>query len=193
MSGHDHGYLNCAAAVKNFKKNTPALLVLLLATVIIGCGAEKKSEGEGGDAVTVDGAVYEVQYSRLLNAGDPEDKAYLVGQPKLKAGEIYLGVFVKIRNDGDKPYTPPKEIELTEAGGDRFHPIDASKSPFALDFNKAIPPGGVEPAADAVAATGPADGSLILYKINQSSIQRQPLMLEIPARDGRDGEIHIDV
>lgn len=179
--------------MKNLQKKVLALVVVMLAALSTGCGAEKKSEGEEGDAVTVDSAVYAVQYTRLLNADDSEDKAYLVGQPKLEGGEIYLGVFVKIRNDGDEPYTPPKEIEVIEAGGDSFLPLDASKSAFALDFSKAIPPGGVEPAVDAVAASGPADGSLILYKINQSTIQRQPLMLEIPARDGRDGEIHIDI
>ncbi len=193
MSEHDHGYLNCAAVVKYFQKKLPALLVVMLAALLSGCGAEKKSEGEGGDAITVDSAVYAVQYTRLLSAGDSEDKAYLVGQPKLKKGEIYLGVFVKIRNDGDEPYTPPKEIELVEAGDKSFPPLDASKSAFALDFSKAIPPGGVEPVADSVAASGPADGSLILYKINQSTFQRQPLILEIPARDGRNGEIHVDI
>ncbi len=181
------------AVVKNLQKIVPTGLVLMLTVLIAGCGAEKKSEGEEGDAVTVDGAVYAVQYTRLLNANDSEDKAYLVGQPKIEAGEAYLGVFIKIRNDGDEPYTPPRQIEVIEAGGDSFLPLDASKSAFALDFSRAIPPGGVEPAADTAAASGPGDGSLILYKVNQSTIQRQPLILEIPAGDGKNGEIHIDI
>lgn len=161
--------------------------------VLAGCGAEKKSEGDEGDSVTVDGAVYSVQYTRLLNADDSEDRGYLAGQPETRGRDAYLGVFLKIKNDSDGAYKPPRDIEVIEAGGKRFSPIDVSSSAFALDFDRVIPPGETEPAVDTAAANGPGNGALVLYKITQSTVQRQPLTLEIPARSGSDGEIHIDI
>lgn len=193
VSEPERDYLNCAAMVGNFRGKVLYMTALALVVFMAGCGAERESEGDEGSAVTVDDAVYSVQFTRLLNANDPEDKAYLIGQPELKGRDIYLGVFVKIRNDGDKPYTPPRNIEVVESGGKKFLPLNASKSAFALSFTEAIPPGGKEPVADSVAASGPADGSLILYKITQSTIQRQPISLKIPARSGESGTIHVDI
>ena len=166
-------------------------MLAALALLVAGCGSEEEDDHSEGREVKIGNSVWEVQYTRILNAEDPEDGTYLEDQPAITGDEMYLGVFVLIENKGDKPYTPPSNVKLVESAGEEFSPV-TSDSPFALNFSEAIPPGGQAPTVDTVAHAGSTDGSMILFRASQETIQKQPVKLEIPSGKKKE-EITLDL
>lgn len=146
-----------------------------------------------GHSFNVDNAIYNVQTTRLLNPSDREDEHYLLGQPKPKPGHTYLGVFLRIKNESNKPYLPPREMEIVDTDGNSYKALDASTSSFALNFSRPVPQGGEEPEPDTPAKNGVAGGSLVLFLIRNSSIKLRPMELEIPAFDGKKVRAILDI
>ena len=63
------------------------------------------------------------------------------GQAELPADEAYLGVFLRIENDSDEPYKPPRGMKVVDTQGNEYLPLDTVQSGFGLDFGEEIPPG----------------------------------------------------
>ena len=84
-------------------------------------------------------ADYQVQLTRLLNPQQRPDDSFMRGQAALPADEAYLGVFLRIENDGDEPYKPPRDMKVVDTQGNEYLPLDTTQSGFGLDFGSADP------------------------------------------------------
>jgi hypothetical protein len=178
----------------------PAALVAvaLAATLTLtACGAdEKKESGVEGEFIRVGEDVdLQVQLTRLVNPQQRPDDAFVRGQPPLPAGEAFLGVFMKIENDGDKPYTPPRDMKVVDTQGNEYLPLDTVQSSFGLDFGTAIPAGDVVPPPGSPASFSPTSGALVLFRITEeSATDNLPLVLEIPVEGQKEpARITLDV
>ena len=98
-------------------------------------------------------AVYQVQLTRLLNTHIRPDDAYLRGQLPVQGKEQYLGVFLKIKNEGKSDYLPPRDMKVVDTVGNEYLPLDAVQSGFGLDFGEPIPPGDDVPPPDSPASS----------------------------------------
>jgi hypothetical protein len=174
-----------------------ALVAAALATILVlpACGEEEKVEGAEGEFIRVGEADYQVQLTRLLNPQQRPDDAFVRGQAELAGDETYLGVFLKIENDGDAPHKPPRDMKVIDTQENEYLPLDTVQSGFGLDFGAAIPPGDEAPPANSPASFSPTSGALVLFRLTQeSATDNLPLVLEIPAEgDNEPSRITLDV
>lgn len=174
-----------------------ALVAVALAATfaLTACGEEEKREGAEGEFITVGDVDYQVQLTRLLNPEQRPDSSFLRGQVGIPADEAYLGVFLRIENDGDKPYRPPRDMKVVDTQGNEYLPLDTIQSGFGLDFAGDIPPGDVTPPANSPASFSPTSGALVLFRITQeSATDNLPLELEIPVEGEEEpARIELDV
>jgi len=175
-----------------------ALVAVALATImaLAACGAdEEKLEGAEGEFITVGDADYQVQLTRLLNPQQRPDDAFVRGQATLSADEAYLGVFLRIENDGDKPHTPPRDMKVVDTQDNQYLPLDTVQSGFGLDFGSPVPPGDVAPPPNSPASFSPTSGALVLFKVSkETATDNLPLVLEIPAEGQKEpSRITLDV
>ena len=64
-------------------------------------------------------------------------------------------MFLRIENDGDKPYMPPRDMKVVDTQGNEYLPLDTTQSGFGLDFGEPIPPGDDGAAAGLAGRSGP--------------------------------------
>jgi hypothetical protein len=167
---------------------------IALGVLVSGCdtapeNANQVTEGQG---IKLGDLLYNVQITRILNPDDPEDKAYLVGQKPLPPDQYYLGVFMRIDNEGSSPAQVAGDFKVVDTVGTTFEPL-ASESLFALKPGEEIHGGDELPQPESTAANGPIEGTMVLFRITESAIQDRPLTLEIPASDGSTGEVELDI
>jgi hypothetical protein len=178
------------------------VLLAVFTALLAGCGNKTElttvAETEGV-YVDVGGLTYQVQLSRFLNPGDVEDKQYLVGlpegvPPQLPGGEIWFGVWMRVKNYSDPTLTPTNEFLIKDTEGNEYRPIpiDTKVNPFAY---QPIPlqHAQVLPTPDSAAASGPIQGSLILFRLKTESLQNRPLVLSIEQNGTEPGEIDLDL
>ena len=175
-----------------------ALVATALAAIVVlpACGTEEeKREGAEGEFITVGEVDYQVQLTRLLNPQQRPDDAFVRGQAELPAGEAYLGVFLKIENDGDVPYQPPRDMKVVDTQGNEYLPLDTVQSGFGLDFGEPIPAGDDAPPTNSPASFSPTSGALVLFRITEeSATDNLPLVLEIPVEGEEEpSRITLDV
>ena len=172
------------APVKRIPRFSAALLALALALslALAACGEdEPKTSGAEGEFIEVGDTTYQVQLTRLLNPQQRPDDSYLRAQATPTADETYLGVFLRIENDGDTPYKPPRDIKVVDTVGNEYLPLDTTQSGFGLDLGQEIPPGGVAPPPNSPAQFGPTSGALLLYRVKQeTATDNLPLELQVP-------------
>jgi hypothetical protein len=167
---------------------------LVVGLTLGGCGDHPDSDlsvGEG-QPLKLGDLVYNVQISRPLNPADPEDKAYLANQPQPPKDELYLGVFMQVENDGDTPQELPAEMTVADTAGNEFQPLP-SRSLFALDLGGTVPGDRQAPDLESTAASGPIQGAMVLFLIDEAATELRPLTLEIPSPDGDVGEVELDI
>jgi hypothetical protein len=169
-------------------------LVLSLAAAIplAACGEEEELEVREGEPVELGDVSYNVQITRPLNPYDREDADYLLGQPPPSADQEYLGVFIRIENEGDTAVTIPEGFEIHDTQGKTYESL-SSESLYALELGDTIEPDGVVPVPDSTAAAGPIKGSMILFLIDRVSTDNRPIELEIPAESGEPGVVELDI
>jgi hypothetical protein len=175
------------------RRRPAAILALLaLAGTLASCGGtEHGLEVAEGEPVELGELTYNVQLTRFLNPNDIEDAEYLVGQPPAGPGNSYLGVFLRIANESDEEHPSAEHYELTDIRGDRYEPVETD-SPFALSIGTTARPDGQLPPVNSTAATGPAAGALLLFRVDDAVIDRRPVRLEIATEDGT-AEIELDI
>jgi hypothetical protein len=172
-----------------------ALAAALVAGAILsGCGGNPEadlsvSEGEG---MQLGDLLYNVQITRYLNAADPEDKAYLTGQPPLPNNKFYLGVFMLIDNKTGTEQSLPTDFKVVDTEGTEFSPVP-SKSLFALKLGGSVPADSQVPQPESTAANGPIQGSMVLFLVTRAAIADRPLTLHIPSSSGQTGEVELDI
>jgi len=169
-----------------------AILVVAASLGIAGCGEKsdyvRVAETEG-TYVDVGNLVYQVQLSRYLNPADPEDREYLVGvppnEPAPTGEETWFGVWMRVKNYSDQAQQPTTNFVITDTENNKYYPIHLPETnPFAYNPPK-LPAHQVYPFPDTAAASGPIQGSLILFKLKIVSTSNRPLILHIqqPGQD----------
>ena len=171
-----------------------AAICLALIAVVAACGGEQQeSHVVEGEPIELGELRINVQLTRFMNPALPDDGEYLVGQPPPPPGKDYLAVFMGIENEGDDPVRLPtaEQLEIVDTTDAVFHPIE-SESPFALPLGEPVPGGGEIPATDTAAASGPIQGSFVLFLLDEAAAENRPLELEIEA-DGEKGTVELDI
>jgi hypothetical protein len=167
--------------------------LLACGALLLGaCGEEHHLEVIEGEGVELGELTYNVQLTRFLNEGDTEDASYLVGQPDPPAGKRYLGVFMKVTNDGSEPATVAGPMEVVDTRENVYDPIE-SESEYALDPAAVVEPDQELPEPGSTAAAGPIKGSMLLFLVDDFVTENRPLELEIPGPDGEKGLVELDL
>ena len=170
------------------------LLLAVAAVLFAGCGnaGEVVTEAETeGVYLDVAGLTYQVQLSRYLNPGDTEDKEYLMGLPEgipaqLPGDETWFGVWMRVKNYSEEPLTPTTGFTVVDTEENEYRPVPLDNrnvfayAPFELRHAEVLPK------PDTAAASGPIQGSLILFRLKTDSLQNRPLKLMIEAGGGQE-------
>ena len=174
----------------------PLLAALALAVLSLGaaaCGYEShEKDVVEGEPVELGELRFNVTFSRYLNPNDTEDSAYLVGQPAPPDGETYFGVFFEIQNESEEPQTLPATLEITDADKQRYDVLP-SESPYALELGGEVEAEEQVPVLDSTAQLGPIEGSVALFLLPEEASENRPLTLHIPAADGEDATVTLDL
>jgi hypothetical protein len=169
--------------------------VLILALVgAAGCGSSPSKEGDEGEPIQLGELEINVQLTRFLNPTDHEDKNYLVGQPlPPPAGKAYLGVFLTMTNHADSETQIPSTGQMTvvDTTGVGYEAVP-SDTPFAAPLGTTLAGHGEIPVPDSPAESGPAQGSIVLFLVDEGVSENRPLKLEIE-HDGETGDITLDI
>lgn len=173
----------------------PSLLALLLALALglgacsdeshtrVTTGTYAGESGQNAPYLNVGPLIYEVQLSRELNPYDTEDASYLKGltpaQRRLAPGEEWFAVFLQVYNESSAPHPAATNITIGDAQSNVYAPtVPAAVNEFAYRGGLLAPKQRI-PALDTVAAAGPTQGALLLYKIKVVSLDNRPLELKI--------------
>jgi hypothetical protein len=171
-----------------------ALLAALiaLAMTVVACGSEEATDVVEGEPAELGELAYNVQITRFLNPNDVEDAEYLAGHPEPQSGQSYLGVFMTITNENkDEPQDSADGYTVIDTVGNEFEP-EESESPYALDIGAEVPAESQLPIPDSTAATGPNQGALLLFLVDDTVSENRPLELEIDSPDG-SGVVELDI
>ncbi len=179
-----------------------AVLIALCAVLVGGCGGHKEAfiqEAETeGVYVDVGNLVYQVQLSRYLNPADVEDREYLMGlptgtSPQLPGDETWFGVWMRDKNYSDETLTPADDFTIVDTEENEFRPVELADTNVFAYRPVPLGPDEVKPKPDTAAASGPIQGSLILFKLPTDSLQNRPLKLEIEQAGSESAEIDLDL
>ncbi len=163
-----------------------ALNIAFSGFAVAACGSEheEKTGIVEGEPVALGPLEYNVLFTRQLNAADVEDSEYLVGQPAAPADKTYVGVFVKIENtDEDETHALPESFKIETTSGTEFENIP-SDSIYALQPGVEVPPGGNVPKIDSTPQVGPIQASMLLYLMDDPSMEERPVELHIEGEEG---------
>jgi hypothetical protein len=178
-----------------FSRSRKSLLAvpLLAAALVLGACGDSHTRVSTGTYAGESGAnapyldvgplVYEVQLSRELNPYDTEDASYLRGltpaQRLLKPGEEWFGVFVQVYNNSEAPHLAAPSMTISDTQGNVYTPIVPDPSNEFAYRGGFVRAGGRVPELNTVAANGPTQGALLLYKIKVASLDDRPITLRI--------------
>jgi hypothetical protein len=171
-----------------------AAAICAASVVAVGaCGKEESTHVVEGEPIELGDLEVNVQLTRPLNPLDPEDAEYLEGRQPPPADKDHLAVFMRIENTGDETVRlpGPDELEVVDTTGARFTALPSS-SVFALPLGEDLGAGKEVPGADTAAASGPIQGSFVLFLVDTAALENRPLELEITA-DGEKGTVELDL
>ncbi len=178
------------AAVTSRRRIFTAVSALLSVVSLAACGhktAHPTVADANNDGVYVDAGpvTYQLQISRALNQYDAEDSQYVRGlpagmTPALPPTEMWFGVFLWARNQTNRPQTTTDNFEVVDSSGTVYRPVklDPALNPFAWT-SQTLPPQQIEPSPSSVAAYGPTQGGLLLFKVSTDVYANRPLTLYI--------------
>lgn len=193
---------------RSLPKLCSPLLCVLACLALAACGSSKTpvldenntgANGVNSTPITIGPLEYQVAISRTLNPFDIEDASYLAGIPAADrnppVGQTWLGVFLNVNNKGKQSATPASAISLADTQGNTYTPVQLPDVNQFAYKPAAIPPGGSIPFQDSVAASGPTQAALLLFKIPITSFDNRPLVLTIadPGDQATKGKVTLDV
>ena len=170
-------------------------VVLSLALVgMAGCGNDLSKEGDEGVPIQLGQLEFNVQLTRFLNPADPEDMEYLEGQQlPTPANKSYLAVFLTIKNQsGDPVQLPtPEQMSIVDTTGAAYAALPSSTD-FSAPLGTILEGGGEIPVPGTAGASGPTQGAIVLFLVDQGITENRPLDLEIE-HEGETGTIKLDI
>jgi hypothetical protein len=162
-------------------------------------GTYAGESGQNAPYLNVGPLIYEVQLSRELNPYDTEDASYLRGltplQRRLLPGEEWFAVFMQVYNQSSKPHPVSTNLTISDTQDNVYYPIVPNfTNEFAYRAGLLAPSARL-PALNTVAADGPTQGALLLYKIKIVSLDNRPLELKIvdPLNPSQTASAELDV
>jgi hypothetical protein len=142
---------------------------------------------------------YEVQLSRQLNPANQEDAQYLQGltpeQRKLEPGQEWFAVFVTVYNNTSESHQASDSFTVEDTQENRYSPIvPEANNPFVYRAG-AVPANNQLPLPGTTADDDPAQGLVLLYKIQVVSLDNRPLELKIvsPENASESAQAELDV
>jgi hypothetical protein len=171
-----------------------AAAALAAVALLAACGEEEELDVVEGEPVELGELSFNVQLTRFLNPDDPEDEAYLRGQPLRSADQQYLAVFMTVDNEGDQPAEMPSTRTSRDTRGNTYQPLD-SASVYGLELGTILPAGDELPRPDTPAATGPIRGAMVLFRVDRAMTENRPIELEIPSAStgGEQAQVELDI
>jgi hypothetical protein len=146
-------------------------------------GTYAGESGANAPYLDVGPLIYEVQLSRQLNPADVEDSAYLKGLPpaerQLAPGQEWFGVFVQVYNHTSQELPAASAPTVTDTQGNVYSPIVPDQTNDFAYRGGPVPAQGQLPVPSSIAADGPTQGALLLYKIRVVSLDNRPLEFKI--------------
>lgn len=185
-----------------------AALAVLAALALGACGDSHTKvttgtyAGESGanaPYLNVGPLEYEVQLSRELSQFDVEDSAYLQGltpaQRKLEPGQEWFGVFMQVYNNTSHAHLASDNLTISDTQNNVYTPVVPGPRNLFAYRGGIIPAKGRLPELGTVAANGPTQGELLLYKIQIVSLDNRPLELKIvdPTDAAQTASAELDV
>jgi hypothetical protein len=184
------------------------VLALLVAVGLGACGEAHTrvttgtyagASGKNAPYLNVGPLIYEVQISRELNPYNVEDAAYLSGltpaERELHPGEEWFGVFMQVYNNSSLPHPVATDITISDTEGNVYSPIAPAASNSFAYRPEVLPAKSQVPGPNTIAASGPTQGALLLYKIKVISLDNRPLTVKIvdPADSAQTASAELDV
>jgi hypothetical protein len=169
-----------------------ALSAVLAALALGACGESHTrvttgtyagASGKNAPYLNVGPLVYQVQISRELNPYNTEDSSYLLGltsaQAQLHPGEEWFGVFMQVYNESTVPHPAATNMTVTDTQGNVYYPIIPGPANLFAYRGGVVPANNQIPAPNTVAADGPTQGEVLLYKIKVESLDNRPFTFKI--------------
>jgi hypothetical protein len=170
-----------------------AAVLALLALGVTACGYSNDSKNVSeGESVKLGDLQMAVVFSRYLNPADSEDSAYLVGQPEPPKGSAYFGIFFQVHNEGNETQTLPSTVEITDATHKKYELLP-SESLYAFPFGEKLEGQEQIPILDSTAQQGAIEGSVALFLLPDEASSNRPLTLHIPAANGEEAKVQLDL
>jgi hypothetical protein len=190
------------------RKSPLAALALLAALAFSACGNAHTrvttgtyagESGAGAPYLNVGPLVYEVQISRQLNPVDTEDASYLSGlapaERRLAPGQEWFAVFVQVYNHNSVELPAASSMLVTDTQGNVYTPLIPDQTNVFAYRAGMVPAKGQVPVPDTIAASGPTQGALLLYKVKILSLDNRPWKLTIanPGDPAETASAELDV
>ncbi len=173
-------------------RTTTLALLALCALALGACGDSHTrvttgtyagESGKNAPYLDVGALVYEVQLSRELNPFETEDSSYLQGlsegERRLEPGQEWFGVFVQVYNNTNAAQHGVHGAHDQRHRGPTYSPVTLAPSNQFAYRGGTVAANGQLPVPSSVAADGPTQGALLLFKIADSSLDNRPLTLKI--------------
>jgi hypothetical protein len=187
-----------------------SLALLLALPALAACGSEQPLVERGeqetrpaqvaeteGIYLDVDELKYQVQGSRELNPGIISDRNYLSGVPAddrtLEAEQVWFAVFMRIENHTEEPIPNVEDFEIVDTQENVYRPIALGPENVWAYRPAAVEPESIYPQLDSPAGERPPNGALLLFKIDQFSLDNRPLELIFQGRSGQRAIVNLDV
>jgi hypothetical protein len=193
---------------RRLRKLPLALSALLAVLALSACGNEHTrvttgtyagESGANAPYLNVGPLEYEVQLSRELNPTNQEDAQYLQGltpaQRTLEVGQEWFAVFMAVYNNTSQGHPSSDSFTVTDTQQNSYSPIVPDESnPFAFRGGT-VPANSQIPLPGSVADDDPAQGLVLLYKIEVVSLDNRPLVLKIvdPENPNESASAELDV
>jgi len=190
------------------RKSPLAALLLIAVLALAACGDSHTrvttgtyagESGANAPYLDVGQLIYQVQLSRQLNPYNVEDSAYLQGLPpaeaKLGPGEEWFGVFLQVWNNKSRGFPAANPVTIGDTQGNVYLPVALDQTNQFAYRAGIVPARSRVPVLDSVAANGPTQGVLLLYKIHIVSLDNRPLTIRIanPLRPLQSASAELDV
>ncbi len=183
----------------------PALVAVLALSACgdshtrITTGTYAGESGANAPYLNVGPLLYEVQLSRELNPANSEDASYLQGltpaERKLEPGQEWFGVFMQVYNNSNNEYPAATSITVTDTQENSYIPIIPGEANEFAYRGGIVPVKNQIPLPGTVADDDPAEGLVLLYKIQIVSLDNRPLELKIvsPEDPSESASAELDV
>jgi hypothetical protein len=165
----------------------------------ITSGTYAGENGANAPYLYVGSLAYEVQLSRQLNPFNAEDAAYLQGVPaaerKLSTGQEWFAVFMQVYNSTPRQYKASNDIVISDTENTTYTPLELGEINLFAYRASPVAPHSQLPVPGTIADDAPAQGQLLLYKIQIASLDNRPLQIKIvnPENPSESASAELDV